>query len=233
MLLLAIDTSSAAVTTAVHDGDRVLAESTALDGRRHAELLAPAVEQALAEAGAAPADLTVIAVGVGPGPFTGLRVGLVTARTLALVLDIEVHGVCSLDVVAAAAAAGASGGSAAGGRGAVPDAEFLVATDARRREVYWARYETDDGTPVRVEGPQVSVPAEVPRGGLPVVGRGTALYPDVLGPERPPMEPSADVLAALAAARLTRGGELLAPEPLYLRRPDAQEPVARKRVLSR
>lgn len=231
MLLLAIDTSSAAVTTAVHDGDRVLAESTALDGRRHAELLAPAVEQALAEAGAAPADLTVIAVGVGPGPFTGLRVGLVTARTLALVLDIEVHGVCSLDVVAAAA--GASGGSAAGGRGAVPDAEFLVATDARRREVYWARYETDDGTPVRVEGPQVSLPAEVPRGGLPVVGRGTALYPDVLGPERPPMEPSADVLAALAAARLTRGGELLAPEPLYLRRPDAQEPVARKRVLSR
>src|SRR4051794_25447480 len=94
---------------------------------RHGEMLAPGIERVLAEAGASAADLTGIAVGVGPGPFTGLRVGLVTARTLALVREIPVHGVCSLDVLAAEAI----------DRGME---EFVVATDARRKEVYLASY---------------------------------------------------------------------------------------------
>ena len=128
MLLLAFDTATPAVTVAVHDGDRVLAQETTVDARRHGELLAGHIEKVLAKAGASPADLTAIVAGIGPGPYTGLRAGLVTARVLGGALGIAVHGVCTLDVIAADAAAAAAG------------REFLVATDARRREVYWARY---------------------------------------------------------------------------------------------
>src|SRR5918911_592588 len=97
----------------------------------HGEQLAPSIEACLAEAGIVRQDLTAIAVGIGPGPFTGLRVGLVTARTLAYVLEIPVYGVCSLDVVAVEAA---HGGSPVG-------TDFVVATDARRKEVYVASYD--------------------------------------------------------------------------------------------
>src|SRR5512142_1987226 len=97
---------------------------------KHGEQLAPLIEQALAQAGAGRQDLTAIAVGVGPGPFTGLRVGLVTARTLGFVLDIPVRGVCSLDVLAVEAA---DSGAVSG--------HFVVATDARRKEVYLASYD--------------------------------------------------------------------------------------------
>ncbi len=100
MLLLALDTATPAVTVALHDGHRVLAEVSEVDARRHAELLAPGIEAVLAQAGATTRDLTAIAVGTGPGPFTGLRVGLVTARTLASTLGVPVHGVCTLDVLA-------------------------------------------------------------------------------------------------------------------------------------
>ncbi len=105
MLLLALDTSGAAVTAALHDGARVVAGRSTLDARRHAELLAPSIEAVLAEAGAAPRDLTAVAVGVGPGPFTGLRAGVVTARVLGFALGVEVHGVCSLDALALQVAA--------------------------------------------------------------------------------------------------------------------------------
>ena len=163
MLLLALDTSTPAVTAAVHDGERTLAERTTVDARRHGELLAPAVAEVLGDAGARPRDLTAIAVGVGPGPFTGLRVGLVTARTMAAVLGVPVHGVCSLDVLAVDAD--------------VPDGDFLVATDARRREVYWARYA---GPWSRLTAPAVGTPAAVSAADphLPVVGQGAELYPD-------------------------------------------------------
>ncbi len=98
-MLLALDSATPAVTVALADGDRLLAERTTVDARRHGELLAPAIAAVLAEAGVDRSDLTAIAVGVGPGPFTGLRVGLVTARTLGAVLGIPVLGVCTLDVL--------------------------------------------------------------------------------------------------------------------------------------
>ena len=129
MLVLGFDTATPAVSVALHDGERVIAGASALDGRRHSELLAPMIAKVMADVGAARGDLTAVAVGVGPGPYTGLRVGVVTARVLGSVLGLPVSGVCSLDVIAASAAPASPGG------------EFLVATDARRKEVYWARYD--------------------------------------------------------------------------------------------
>jgi len=223
--LLALDTSSAAVTAAVHDGGAVLAERSVLDARRHAELLAPTIAEVLAAAGLTPAGLTAVITGVGPGPFTGLRVGVVTARVLGAVLGVPMYGICSLDALAEAAVAS----------GHLPGPEFLVAADARRKEVYWARYATVGGVATRVDGPYVAAAADVPRHGLPVVGRGAVLYPDALGRAFEPLEPSAAALATIAARALRQGavgpGVLLTPEPLYLRRPDAVEPGGRKRVL--
>lgn len=214
-MLLALDTSSSAVTVALHDGERVVATHTTVDTLRHGELLAPAITAVLDEAWVPRQDLTAVAVGVGPGPFTGLRVGLVTARTLAAVLGVPVHGVCSLDVLAVAAVdAGATGG-----------APFLVATDARRKEVYWAAY---DGQGERLDGPHVSKPADLAeRAASPVVGRGAVLYPDVFPTAVEPQYPDAAVLATVVAERRVA---LLDPEPLYLRRPDTAEPSRPKRV---
>lgn len=212
-MLLAFDTASPSVTVALHDGTEVIASATAEIGMRHGEQLAPLIEQVLAAGGITPAGLTGIAVGVGPGPFTGLRVGLVTARTLAHVLDIPVHGVCSLDALAAEAVAS----------GAV-EGEFLVATDARRKEVYLASY---DGSGRRQSAPVVERPA-VLASDLPVVGEGAALYPDAFPNARTPLRPDA---AWLARAVIEQRVEILAPEPLYLRRPDAEIPRAAKAVL--
>src|ERR1700719_3152674 len=102
VLVVGFDTATPAVSVALHDGERVVSEAFTVDGRRHGELLAPMIAKVLADAGASRADLTAVAVGVGPGPYTGLRVGVVTARVLGAVLGIPVHGVCSLDVIAAA-----------------------------------------------------------------------------------------------------------------------------------
>jgi tRNA threonylcarbamoyl adenosine modification protein YeaZ len=214
VLLLALDTSTPAVTAALHDGTRVVAESTVVDARRHGELLAPRIATVLAESGASPADLTVVAVGVGPGPFTGLRVGVVTALTLAAALEIPVHGICSLDALAWAATG--------------IDGPLGVTTDARRREVYWAAY-ADRRT--RVGQATVGFPADVAVAldGRPVVGPAADLYPL---PGWSTATLSAAALAEVAADRLAHGGELLAAQPLYLRRPDATPPGARKRVLA-
>ncbi|MDR6117028.1 tRNA threonylcarbamoyl adenosine modification protein YeaZ [Aeromicrobium sp. SORGH_AS981] len=207
MLLLAIDTSGPAVSVAVHDGDQVVGTAQGEGTMAHGELLAPAVRDALADAGHSAADLTDVAVGVGPGPFTGLRVGIVTARTLAATLGLTSHGVCSLDALALDAGLGR---------------EHLVAIDARRKEVYWARYVPDaDGVARRVDGPHVDKPAELARlhPDLPVVGRGATLYADVLDAADGPLDPSA---AALAEGVVRGHVEVLGLEPLYLRRPDAQ-----------
>lgn len=229
-MLLAFDTSSAAITTAVHDGAAIVAEHAAVGPLRHGELLAPAIEIVLGDAGISAAQVSQIAVGVGPGPFTGLRVGIVTARTMASVLGVPLHGVCSLDVIAAAV------------RVTEP---FLVATDARRREVYWAAYTTpgaelrsvsDDGcrdAAVRVSGPAVAAPASVlasvPEATeMPVAGRGAVLYAETFPRAVAPEYPSAADLARLVADRRV---SLLSAEPLYLRRPDVARPGPRKPVL--
>jgi tRNA threonylcarbamoyladenosine biosynthesis protein TsaB len=216
-LLLALDTSGPAVTAALHDGVGIVAAARHEDPRRHAERLAPTIAAVLRAADRARQDLTGVVVGVGPGPFTGLRVGIVTARVLGAALGIGVAGACSLDALAEAAPPG------------LP--EFLVATDARRREVHWARYRRDGaGHPVRVEGPAVAAPGDVPVAGLPVIGRGALLFPERFPP--PPPDAPLDVdAAALAALAVRAPAALLPPQPLYLRRPDAVEPGARKRVL--
>jgi len=215
VLVVGFDTATPAVSVAVRDGDRILAEASAADGRRHGELLAPMIAQALADAGVSRADLTAIAVGVGPGPYTGLRVGVVTARVLGAVLGIPVHGVCSLDVIAAAVTPPA-------GR------DFLVATDARRKEVYWARYAADGR---RLEGPAVGPAAAIPGAAeLVVAGAGGQLYPEAFGAVVEPAYPDAGTLCGLVAARISAGQPVLPAEPLYLRRPDAKEPGPPKRV---
>ena len=208
MLILAFDTATPAITVAVHDGVQVVAEESAVDARRHGELLSVFIDQALRSAGVTPASLTAIAVGTGPGPYTGLRTGLVTARVLGATLDVPVDGICTLDVIATSAA------GAAGGR------EFLVATDARRKELYWARYSAFGQ---RVTGPEVSPAADLPAG-LPVAGEGARLYPELVEQALEPAYPSAAWLAALAAERIAAGTPPAPPQPLYLRRPDAREP---------
>lgn len=228
MLILGLDTATPAVTVALHDGGQPLAQLVTVDAHRHAELLAPAVSRVIADAGAERGDLTGIAVGVGPGPYTGLRVGLVTARVLGAALDIPVYGVCTLDVIAA----DANGGY--GGPGVSPGG-FFVATDARRREVYWAEYDSGGR---RVAGPSVNAPADVDARGLPVAGEGALLYPDHLPNGTGPTYPAATSLCRLVTDSLKAGAPgagdekapLLPPDPLYLRRPDAREPGAPKRV---
>jgi tRNA threonylcarbamoyl adenosine modification protein YeaZ len=211
VLLLALDTATPAVTVALHDGTSVVASAGQVDARRHGELLLPAVDRVLAEAGTRLDAVTGIVVGVGPGPYTGLRVGLMTADTFGLALGVPVHGLCTLDALAYEAA------------DADVEGPFVVATDARRKEVYWARY---DDPRTRTTEPAVDRPADLADAvaGLPAVGAGAALYPDTFGDVRGPAHVSAAALARLAAERLAAGAELLPPRPLYLRRPDAQVP---------
>lgn len=221
MLLLALDTATPAITVALHDADdgRTLASSDQNDARHHGELLLPAVDRVLREAGCGLRDVSAIVVGVGPGPYTGLRVGLATAESFAAALGIPVHGLCTLDGIAYASGL---------------DSPFVVATDARRKEVYWARY-ADCRT--RVGEPAVDRPAEIADqlAGVPAVGAGALLYADSFpGVRRDlPAEQSAAALARLAAEKLARGradDEFLPPRPLYLRRPDAQVPANYKVV---
>lgn len=211
-MLLAFDTATPLVTVALHDGDRVVVEHSSEQPMKHGEHLAPLIARAMDGAGIVRQDLTAIAVGVGPGPFTGLRVGVVTARTLGFVLDVPVYGVCSLDVIALeAVGTGAAGGS------------FLVATDARRKEVYLASYDADGA---RLEGPVVTRPADVATS-VEVAGAGPGLYPEAFPHAIAPDRPSAGWMAHGVSAELV---ELLDPEPLYLRRPDAVAGAPRKPV---
>lgn len=210
-MLLAFDTATPLVTVALHDGNDVVAEQVSDRAMKHGEQLAPLIDAVVREAGIVRQDLTAVAVGAGPGPFTGLRVGLVTARTLGLALEVPVYAVCTLDVLAVEAY----------DTGAV-SGDFLVATDARRKEVYVAAYR--DG--VRQDGPAVLKPADA-ASDLPVVGEGALLYPDAFGHPVGPARPSAGWLARVVTEERA---ELLDPEPLYLRRPDAVAPAAPKPV---
>ena len=222
MLVVGVDTSTPAVTVGLANlapyRVYMLAERRSVDARAHGELLAPSIAAVLAEIGATARDLTAVVAGVGPGPFTGLRVGLVTAATIGQAVGIPTYGVCSLDAL-----------------GALTSGTTLVATDARRKEIYWAAY--DKG--VRLTDPAVDRPADVTtilaeRGIAPVaaVGDGALLYAEALSVPvlDDPRYPSPAALIELAAERVRAGapGEILTP--LYLRRPDAVEPAGRKPV---
>jgi tRNA threonylcarbamoyl adenosine modification protein YeaZ len=206
-LVLALDTSTV-VNVGLATRDRVLATATVADQMAHVEQLTPLVSECLDTAGVRVSDLGKLIVGLGPGPFTGLRVGVVTAQVLSYTLGLELRGVCSLDVLAAQFA----------GKSSAP---FIVATDARRREVYWARY---SAAGVRVGEPAVSRPSDLPR--LPVIGPAADLYSDQLWAVPGPRSLDPGVLA-------TRGATLpdTGHEPLYLRHPDATELTRPKSVL--
>jgi len=223
VLVLALDTSTPAVTAALvdlADGGRTLASSAVVDGRRHGELLVPVISDVLDRAGVDRRDLGAVAVGLGPGPFTGLRVGIMTAAALADALGIPAYGECSLDAV---------------GRPAVGAQDVVTAlTDARRREVYWASYRSD-GT--RVAGPGVARPAELadrlPPGSL-VTGAGAPMYAEVFAAHRVRLVgagyPDPVALSVLVADRAMTGTPAGPLRPLYLRRPDAAEPTRPKPV---
>jgi tRNA threonylcarbamoyl adenosine modification protein YeaZ len=209
VLVLALDTATSTLVAGLavwsrHGETEVLAERAVPSGTRHAELLTPAISGVLADAGLTMGDLDVVVTGLGPGPFTGLRVGVVTAAALADARGLPVIGVCSLDSIGSGAR--------------------TVVTDARRKEIYWAAYDTDGA---RTEGPAVVRPEELDRPG-PFVG--DPAFAARLG---------GDVLAAeVTTAGLLRaaGPQLADPSsagplvPLYLRRPDATPPSAIKAV---
>jgi tRNA threonylcarbamoyl adenosine modification protein YeaZ len=197
-LVLAIDTSTPAVTAGVVADGHVLAQRVTVDARAHAERITPNVLAAIADAGRSMADLNAIVVGCGPGPFTGLRVGMATAAAYGHALGLPVYGVCSLDAI---------GGQTAG--------EVLVVTDARRREVYWARYR--DG--VRVDGPEVNAPADVEPGAAQSVA-GSPDHAALFG--LPCIEPTYPDAAGLVGAVADWSQPPAALVPLYLRRPDAK-----------
>ncbi|MBT2532045.1 tRNA (adenosine(37)-N6)-threonylcarbamoyltransferase complex dimerization subunit type 1 TsaB [Arthrobacter sp. ISL-48] len=223
MLILAIDTSAVASAALVSDDalEGVVASFSTEDTRSHAEVLAPGIEDLLSSTGVTGSDIDAIVTGVGPGPFTGLRSGIATARTLAFVWDKPLYGLMSLDAVALEVAE--STGAAA---------EFLVVTDARRKEVYWARYSLAEGQlPQLEDGPHVGFATDLPD--LPAYGAGAGLYADVLraDPGFSAEQPDALYLGQFALARLAAGGKLLDSTPLYLRESDAQVPGPRKRAL--
>jgi tRNA threonylcarbamoyl adenosine modification protein YeaZ len=205
--VLALDTSTPAVTAGVvrlDGGDRVvLAERVTVDARAHAERLTPNALAALTDAGLTMADLDAVVVGCGPGPFTGLRAGMATAAAYGHALGIPVHGVCSLDAI-----------------GVRTTGQALVVTDARRREVYWARYR--DG--IRTGGPGVAAPADVDPG----PARAVAGSPEHAAlfdlPRCEPVYPSPAGLVAAVADWSVAPAPLVA---LYLRRPDAKPLVGR------
>jgi tRNA threonylcarbamoyl adenosine modification protein YeaZ len=218
VLVLTIDTSSAAVIAGIVDvsslGVAPRAEQTVLDARGHSEYLAPGIAGCLDDIGASAADLGAIVVGTGPGPYTGLRVGLVTAAAFADAVGVPVYGVDSLDAI---------------GESCRDEPSLLVATDARRKEVYWARYEHGR----RVAGPAVSRPADVPLDGLTAVAGAAAelhrdAWPDLV--RRLDHYPEPTALARCALERIEAGAPSDPITPLYLRRPDAVVPGAPKPV---
>ncbi|MGY1619146.1 tRNA (adenosine(37)-N6)-threonylcarbamoyltransferase complex dimerization subunit type 1 TsaB [Geodermatophilus sp. SYSU D00691] len=208
MLVLALDTATPTLVAGVarwsDGGVEVLAERAVPSGNRHAELLTPAIRGALADAGVRTGDLRAVVVGLGPGPFTGLRVGVVTAATLADARGLPPVGVCSLD--------------------AIGTGPRTVVTDARRKEVYWAAY---DGDGTRTAGPGVDRPEELRADG-PFVGDDR--FAERLGA---PVTAAAVTTAGLlraAAPQLADPSSAGPLVPLYLRRPDATPPTSVKPV---
>ncbi|AWV47308.1 acetyltransferase [Mycobacterium leprae Kyoto-2] len=201
-IVLAIDTATAAVTAGIvaFDGHDcfTLAERVTVDAKAHVERLTPNVLVALADAELAMCELDAVVVGCGPGPFTGLRVGMATAAAYGHALGIPVHGVCSLDAI-----------------GVRTTGDTLVVTDARRHEVYWARYR--DG--VRIAGPAVGSPTDVDPGTALTVA-GSPEHAALFG--LPLCEPIYPTPAGLVAAVPDWSVSPIPLVALYLRRPDAK-----------
>ena len=174
--VLAIDTSTSRTCVAVIDGANILYSGFRDGATAHGPSLPALVQEALAVS-----DVDEVVVGMGPGPFTGLRVGIAFAQSFALAREIPVRGVCSLDAIAAQ----------------VTDKDFIITVDARRKEVYWARYTNG----VRIGEPAVNFPADV---------TGAAIHADLF----PDM-----VALVILPGTIT--------EPIYLRRPDAVATVDR------
>ena len=222
MLLLAVDTATSQVAVALGEDGRVLGETRLAGGRRHAEQLAPAIASLGEQTGVRLDALDALAVGVGPGLFTGLRVGVTTVKVMAQALGVPVVAISSLDLVAHPLRHARR--------------TIVVVVDARRREVFHARYRPVAGGVARVSDYAVGPPGEVVAGladeGEEVVlaGDGVAAYwstfaaleqAEVAG--RDFDYPSASALVELATARVTRG-EVEPPDavrPLYLRESDA------------
>ena len=174
--VLAIDTSTSRSCVAIIDGTEVLYSGFRDGATAHGPSLPALVQEALAVS-----DVDEVVVGMGPGPFTGLRVGIAFAQSFALAREIPVRGVCSLDAIAAQ----------------VTDKDFIITVDARRKEVYWARYTHG----VRVGEPAVNFPADVSGATI-----HAHLFPDMV-------------------ALVNLPGNMI--EPMYLRRPDAVATVDR------
>lgn len=265
MLVLALDSSATAsvALARVHGSEagasfEILARYESEDTRSHAEVMGPYAQAALQDAGVRGEDLDAILTGTGPGPFTGLRAGIVTARALGFAWSVPVYGMMSLTALAERAVSGAVAGEAGGdtardtpgetageenverafafaeGAELVEDAELLVLSDARRREVYSARYRVNAEGYSLVGGPNVCPASEILPGEGPsyAYGYGAGLYADALEEHgwaivnsAREVHPHAEYLVA-AAARL--GVENLSEDTSaqYLRDSDAKVPAA-------
>ncbi|HMM82155.1 MAG TPA: tRNA (adenosine(37)-N6)-threonylcarbamoyltransferase complex dimerization subunit type 1 TsaB [Terrimesophilobacter sp.] len=208
-MLLAIDTS-AGTGVALVEGDVILAERVVEDTRRHAEVIGSLVTECLADAGVAVAALTGIAVGMGPGPFTGLRVGIAAANAFALGAQKPLLRVASHDAIA-------FGHYASGGGGAL-----LVTTDARRRERYWSAFSGCDEhfLPVRSAGPGIVRPDAL-ESELPDHAHHIRLDAEWV---------SAGAVGRLAERMAAHGRDFAGRSPLYLRSPDVTLSAGPKRV---
>ncbi|AZA14260.1 tRNA (adenosine(37)-N6)-threonylcarbamoyltransferase complex dimerization subunit type 1 TsaB [Corynebacterium choanae] len=223
MLILTIDSATPSLVVGLVDTDarRVLAETTVHACRHHNERLVPAIGEALAAIAAAPADLAGVVAGCGPGPFTGLRVGMATAQAYADALDIPVWPVCTLDAMAASAVGQCVAGTSSLG-------DLLVVTDARRREWYYATYR--DGqriTEPNVGRPDAIIEQYAGQVGLVAAAAGLTDAAVEAFATSTVVETYPTPIALASVANLAEP-----PEPLvalYLRRPDAKEPARKPR----
>ncbi len=190
-ITLAIDTSTSRTSVAIVDEGALLWHGFRDGATSHGSAVPALVSEALNRA----PIIEQVVVGMGPGPFTGLRIGIAFARTFALARLIPVIGVCSLDAIASQVH---------------EKDDFIVATDARRREVYWAQYRAG----VRVEGPHVDLPSVLVERGLPVFGEGAVKYSIAQNDE----DQFPDMVALV---NLAQDSDFQIDEPLYIRRPDA------------
>ena len=201
--VLAIDTSSGTSVAVLHNG-QVLSSIEIADTRSHTESIGDAIANAISDAGIKPSQIYSVAVGRGPAPFTGLRVGIAAALMFAEGVGAKLFGVISLDAVAKQALdAGAK-------------TPLLVTSDARRSEHYWALYSGLDehGVPVCIEGPAVNRPADIEQL---MRARGQAIATTDLTIR-------AVAIGALFEAQLMSASLSHDITALYLRNPDAVEP---------